>query len=384
MGITSETESHFTCVENDDGLVKTLIIDGLPLTEDNLKYIFDITSLETLKLNDNQISSLPEDIDLFSLSSLKEIAITDNDLKEVPSGFENLKSVKKDLTLNCIPCSTINGQNGFVCKGDNSKEIKCLPKCGIIDGEIVKCSDNQCCSEEGYCGTGEEYCYSSNGCQPEYGVCRCSNNEKDICSNGYCCSAKGYCGDTNAFCSLEKGCQSEFGECTDSSVCPEVKSSLGITSDSEKNFKCGESEGSVKTLIINGLPLTNENLEYIFSIDSLVTLELNNNGITSLPESIDVSVLKSLQELSITDNELREVPSGLESLENVEKDLSLNCIPCDTINGQNGFICSDDNINDKKCLPRCGEEFGSCPNEDDCCSADGYCGTSKKYCYSSN
>ncbi|OUM65181.1 carbohydrate-binding module family 18 protein [Piromyces sp. E2] len=40
--------------------------------------------------------------------------------------------------------------------------------CGILAGN-QKCSNNQCCSKNGYCGTDSEFC--SHGCQSEFGVC---------------------------------------------------------------------------------------------------------------------------------------------------------------------------------------------------------------------
>ncbi|ODQ52471.1 glycoside hydrolase/deacetylase [Saitoella complicata NRRL Y-17804] len=40
--------------------------------------------------------------------------------------------------------------------------------CGGTQG--LKCPDSQCCSDAGYCGTGEAWCDSSN-CQPAYGYC---------------------------------------------------------------------------------------------------------------------------------------------------------------------------------------------------------------------
>jgi len=139
-----------------------------------------------------------------------------------------------------------------ICKDDNVNDKKCLPRCGIVDGEeIGSCEDKyDCCSADGYCGTGKEFCYSSNGCQPKYGICRCGNDENDICSDGYCCSSKGYCGTTNAFCSIDNGCQTEFGQCTNNGhTCAEVKQELEITNEYINKFKCEENDDGYAKLM---------------------------------------------------------------------------------------------------------------------------------------
>jgi len=98
------------------------------------------------------------------------------------------------------------------CDNNNSNKKK---RCGSGYGF---CGNNECCSKSGYCGTTEEYC--GKGCQPYFGD-RCDENGDDVesnkrcgfkygyCSDDECCSKKGYCGKTEEHCG--KGCQTFFG-----------------------------------------------------------------------------------------------------------------------------------------------------------------------------
>jgi len=140
-----------------------------------------------------------------------------------------------------------------ICKDDNVNDKKCLPRCGIVDRqEFGSCEDKyDCCSKDGYCGTSKEFFYSSNGCQPEFGVCRCGEG-MGSCSedDGYCCSQKGYCGTTNAFCSIDNGCQSGFGHCNEEvNTCTYVKGNLGINDENKDKFKCEENDQGLAKLM---------------------------------------------------------------------------------------------------------------------------------------
>ena len=119
-----------------------------------------------------------------------------------------------------------------------------------------------CCSADGYCGTGKEFCYSSKGCQPQYGICRCGENygkcqcsteENGICeeeSIEFCCSSKGYCGFTNEFCSLNKGCNESFGKCWNKdNTCNDIKERLNINEENESQFQCEENEEGLAKLM---------------------------------------------------------------------------------------------------------------------------------------
>jgi len=83
------------------------------------------------------------------------------------------------------------------------------------------CPQGQCCNSEGYCGTSLEHCSVMNGCQIDFGDCRCGvidGNEYGVCAPNYCCGKDGYCGITVDFCNEKNGCQSEFGKCSKTSI----------------------------------------------------------------------------------------------------------------------------------------------------------------------
>ncbi|KAK4213980.1 carbohydrate-binding module family 18 protein [Rhypophila decipiens] len=98
-------------------------------------------------------------------------------------------------------------------------------------------SDTPCCSQYGYCGTGDSFCLTTGGCQTRFsnttssctaprsgttvsidGTCGTTGAGKSgyRCPTGStmgCCSAAGYCGNTTDHCDTAKGCQSGFGTC---------------------------------------------------------------------------------------------------------------------------------------------------------------------------
>jgi len=80
-------------------------------------------------------------------------------------------------------------------------------ECGPQGGG-ASCSDGNCCSQYGWCGTSSAYCGS--GCQPSYGSCQCGSQAGGVtCSElgyGGCCSQYGWCGTGSAYCG--SGCQS--------------------------------------------------------------------------------------------------------------------------------------------------------------------------------
>ncbi|KAK3312346.1 hypothetical protein B0H66DRAFT_644576 [Apodospora peruviana] len=112
-----------------------------------------------------------------------------------------------------LTCGTLlaGANNGYTCPGEAA-----------------------CCSQYGYCGTGDSFCLTTGGCQSRYsnattscqaprsgvtvtidGTCGSTGAGK----SGYrcpatlatCCSASGYCGNTTDHCGT--GCQAGFGTC---------------------------------------------------------------------------------------------------------------------------------------------------------------------------
>jgi len=150
-----------------------------------------------------------------------------NPIKEIPEKICELKNLK-EITLELLDnvkipklcCTKFN-----LCNGSTDEKISTNGKCGKEDG---KCPNDKCCSKYGWCGTKEEYCSISKGCQSEFGKCNDGSTTTDIpistndkcgegygkCPNNKCCSKYGWCGTKEEYCSVSKGCQSEFGKCT--------------------------------------------------------------------------------------------------------------------------------------------------------------------------
>ncbi|KAJ1269914.1 hypothetical protein BS78_06G014400 [Paspalum vaginatum] len=88
-------------------------------------------------------------------------------------------------------------------------------QCGSQAGG-KECPNNLCCSRWGYCGSGEAYC--GNGCQNgpcngALGAPQCGAQAGGrTCPNGLCCSPYGYCGTGPDYCGNGGGCQS--GPCS--------------------------------------------------------------------------------------------------------------------------------------------------------------------------
>jgi len=114
-----------------------------------------------------------------------------------------------------------------ISKGCQSEFGKCSGgKTPIVEGkcgkEYGKCPSGQCCSKYGWCGTSTDYCSISKGCQSEFGKCskeRECGKEYGKCPSGQCCSKYGWCGTSTDYCSISKGCQSEFGKCSEEGKC---------------------------------------------------------------------------------------------------------------------------------------------------------------------
>lgn len=110
--------------------------------------------------------------------------------------------------------------------------------CGAFNGTVAVCSNGQCCSAYGYCGTDDRYC--GTGCLPNAGFC--SNTTigtpptipgnttvivststcgmfggvEYMCGNNLCCSSAGTCGSTPAYCTA--GCLQLFGRCDNGTI----------------------------------------------------------------------------------------------------------------------------------------------------------------------
>ncbi|TVY68383.1 Lectin-B [Fusarium oxysporum f. sp. cubense] len=104
-------------------------------------------------------------------------------------------------------------QSGFGTCDASAGNVSTDGSCGK-NGKICKGSQwGDCCSKNGYCGKGDDYC--RDGCQTAYGLCtgistdaECGSRNGKTCVGsglGNCCSANGFCGSTSTHCG--QGCQ---------------------------------------------------------------------------------------------------------------------------------------------------------------------------------
>ena len=128
-------------------------------------------------------------------------------------------------------------------------------QCAVGDtGDGFCFEENHCCSEYGYCGTGEEYCYketrttldeegAGGGWQGDgggVGTCGGGGIGNGICNDGLCCSKYGFCGEGELYCTglhevVDLDAEAEAEEIRNSSPLPEgLKPEFG--------FRCGITE----------------------------------------------------------------------------------------------------------------------------------------------
>ncbi|KAI5919590.1 carbohydrate-binding module family 18 protein [Camillea tinctor] len=119
---------------------------------------------------------------------------------------------------------------------DVSPDGSCGMENGGANNGYTCPGDLKCCSVNGYCGSTDEFCLTSVGCQATYsndtaacvepvdgttispdGTCGTEGAGEFgyVCpGEGYtCCSVAGYCGNTTAHCDAANGCQANYGIC---------------------------------------------------------------------------------------------------------------------------------------------------------------------------
>jgi peptidoglycan/xylan/chitin deacetylase (PgdA/CDA1 family) len=107
--------------------------------------------------------------------------------------------------------------------------------CGPTNGGEV-CDSGLCCSQNGYCGNTTDYC--DVGCQSAYGSCDPDSSPAQggtcgpsfgntTCSDNQCCSMAGYCGTTQDYCADPGSCQLGYGRC-DSDAAPAGQSTANV------------------------------------------------------------------------------------------------------------------------------------------------------------
>ncbi|OUM68743.1 carbohydrate-binding module family 18 protein [Piromyces sp. E2] len=171
--IEKECQSEFgECFVTCDELLKKIPIQKVDDEDDTYCENNENGYVNSLKITSTEIETLPS---FENLTSLEEILIHDNKLKSLPEGLENLPNLNTlDISRNCFECPVkpnIESLEQYTCIRDEASERKCLPKCGEIDGEKVKCPKGQCCSKDGVCGTTPDFCSIEKECQSEFGEC---------------------------------------------------------------------------------------------------------------------------------------------------------------------------------------------------------------------
>ncbi|XP_044441534.1 uncharacterized protein [Triticum aestivum] len=103
----------------------------------------------------------------------------------------------------------------------------CPTRCGKqADG--MECPNNLCCSKDGYCGLGVDYCSTGAGCQSgacyDNKICGAQANGT-LCPNNHCCGSGGRCDHGSEYCS--NGCQN--GPCWANLKCGHLDNASMVT-----------------------------------------------------------------------------------------------------------------------------------------------------------
>lgn len=107
------------------------------------------------------------------------------------------------------------------------------------------CADESlCCSDWGYCGEGEAYCfttryYKGDGEEDSDGTCGGGGIGDGLCATGLCCSQFGFCGEGDLYCTGQKTLKSDDVEEGEKAI---KSSPLPNNLKPEFGFRCGISE----------------------------------------------------------------------------------------------------------------------------------------------
>ncbi|PVH85606.1 carbohydrate esterase family 4 protein [Cadophora sp. DSE1049] len=180
-----------------------------------------------------------EDTGLHNILSKRLVVSPDNTCGTLFNGANNNYSC--DATVNAGACCSQYGYCGnttdYCGAGCQSSFGTCSTittppgeddfTCGPTNGRKT-CASGLCCSQNGYCGNTADYCDA--GCQPSFGICApesdpapggtCGPNFGGAkCSDNQCCSFSGYCGTSQDHCADPGSCMLGYGRC-DSDLTP--------------------------------------------------------------------------------------------------------------------------------------------------------------------
>jgi len=231
---------------------------------------------------------------------------------------------------------------------------------------IGSCSSNLCCSKYGYCGTSNEYCNLSKGCQPKYGLCYEDTDDtpsKKICgpgvgkcASGLCCSKYSYCGSSDDYCNLKKGCQIDYG------LCYEDDDQSGSTK------KCGKGVGTCS----NNLCCSKEG--YCGSTDTHCSIQKGcqlDYGLCYDGDGDDDASPIQMCGPSFGTCSGNLCCSSNNQCGNTEAHCNIQK-GCQSAYG----LCFED---DGTSGSNCGSSYGTCPDSL-CCSKEGKCGKTAYHC----
>jgi len=273
-------------------------------------------------------------------------------------------------------------------------------KCGGDSG--IHCKNNECCSKYGYCGTSEKYC--GDGCQPAFGHCdsfpsrtsltiskvspsgnptvsgRCGTGYGGFCKTNQCCSKYGYCGTSEKHCG--DGCQRAYGHC--GSI---------INTTTKKSQTPTPTTGKSPTQIVGrcGSGIGFCSFGECCSKDGYCGTSENHCGNGCQPAYGDCDQFnRTSKKPEPTTNSNKRCGSGVGICDYGE------CCSKDGYCGRTSEYCDAGcqhtfgDCNEEYVYPtptksstpttrRCGPGYGFC-GFDECCSKDGYCGTTSEYC----
>jgi Leucine-rich repeat (LRR) protein len=153
--------------------------------------------------------------------------------KGCQSEFGECKNEINESTTTLEFATTTTSTEKTTTTSEDPKPIDVKYRCGKKYYN-ANCPSGECCSNHGWCGTSDDHCAVSKGCQSEFGECNSTTDKSETpekpettttvegrcgegygkCPEGQCCSKYGWCGKAYIYCSLNEGCKPEYGICT--------------------------------------------------------------------------------------------------------------------------------------------------------------------------
>jgi len=245
-----------------------------------------------------------------------------------------------------------------------------ITKCGPSDGV---CPNNYCCSKDGYCGTSNDDCNISNGCQISYGLCYQDTDDstqcgkgKGVCASGHCCSKEGYCGTDDSYCNIANGCQIDYGLCYSED-----------NDDNDNNeTRCGDGVGSCpNNLCCSKLGVCGSTEDHC-NVNKGCQL---NYGLCYDSPDNDVPEQKCGPSIGICPDNLCCSSDNTCGKTDDHCNLKKGCQIAYGMCYENNDDDNDDTPDNDTPEQNCGPDVGSCPNNL-CCSKLGVCGSTEDHC----